>query len=119
MANSAKRLRIAGTVVLFAGLIAAASIYLAARPDERTAILGVDIRTNKDRMQLERMGGKSYVLMKDFDEWFTTLWHGRRLGCTIGVLSILGFLVCRGLAFAEEDFPQSSKTGNHGNGPNA
>lgn len=97
-----KHIRIFGLIILLGGLIAGATIYFTA-PPERKGLLGIDIRTNRDRSQLERMGGKGYVMFKDIDEWFATLWHGRRLGCTIGVLSALGFLLCRGMARVQED----------------
>lgn len=98
-----KLIRRTGVVLLCGGLIAAVIIYATAPPDVKAGILGVDIRTNRDRMQLERMGGKSYVMLKDLDDWFASLWHGRRLGITVGVLSAFGFLLCRGLARVEED----------------
>lgn len=100
---TARHIRIAGVIVLFAGLVAAATIYITAKPDEKLGILGIDIRTNKQRSQLERMGGKGYVMLSDLDEWFGTLWHGRRLASTVGVLSVLGFLLSRGLARVHQD----------------
>ena len=104
---SPKHIRRLGVVILWGGLIAAAIVYARAQPEEKAGILGVDIRTNRDRMQLERMGGKSYVMLKDFDDWFAGLWHGRSLAGTIGVLSILGYWVCRGLARVEQDIAES------------
>jgi hypothetical protein len=100
---TARHIRIAGVIVLFAGLGAAATIYFTAQSDEKLGILGIDIRTNRQRGQMERMGGKGYVMLSDFDEWFAGLWHGRRLGSTVGVLSLLGFLLSRGLARVHED----------------
>ena len=100
---TARHIRIAGVIILFAGLAAAGTIYFTAEPDEKLGILGIDIRTNRQRGQLERMGGKGYVMLSDFDEWFGSLWHGRRLGGTVGVLSILGFLLSRGLARVHQD----------------
>ena len=119
MASSAKQLRIAGAVVLIVGTLAAVSIYFTARSHDSAAILGVDIRTNRDRLQLERMGGKSYVALKDFDDWFASLWHGRRLGYTVGVLCLLGFLLCRALAYAEDDLSRSEVEGRTAKGPGA
>jgi hypothetical protein len=97
-----KHIRILGIIILLAGLVAAPAIYFTAPPERKLGILGLDIRTNRERNQLERIGGSNYVLLKDFDDWFATLWHGRRLGGTVAVLSVLGFLLCRGLAYAEE-----------------
>ena len=100
---TARHIRIGGVIVLFAGLVAAGTIYFTAEPDEKLGILGIDIRTNRQRGQLERMGGKGYVMLSDLDEWFGSLWHGRRLGSTVGVLSVLGFLLSRGLARVHQD----------------
>jgi hypothetical protein len=108
MTKSGKQLRLAGKIILLLGVLAAAVIYVRAKPEENAGILGIDIRTNRDRLQLERMGGKNYVMLKDMDDWFVSLWHGRRLGCTIGVLSVLGFVVCRALAFVEDDIAKTA-----------
>lgn len=107
MTRAAKQFRIFGLTLLVVGLLAGVIIYVTARPDVSPGILGVDIRTNRDRMQLERMGGKGYVMFKDIDDWFAGLWRGPRLGCTIGVLSVLGFLLCRGLAYVEDDIAKT------------
>jgi hypothetical protein len=101
---TARRIRRLGAVILLAGLVAAPTIYFTSPPEEKLGILGIDIRTKRERNQLERMGGSNYVLLKDFDDWFGSLWHGRKLGGTVAVLSVLGFLLCRGLAYVEEDF---------------
>jgi hypothetical protein len=103
--NVSKRIRLAGTVVLLAGLLAAAIIYATAKPDEILGILGVDVRTNRDTLELEKMGGKSYVMLQDFLEWFSGLWHGQKLAYTIAVLSISGFLFSRWLAGFLADAP--------------
>jgi hypothetical protein len=100
---TAKHIRTVGVILLLAGCVAAPTIYFTTPPDESPGILGIDIRTNRDRNQLERMGGKTYVLFKDFDEWFASLWHGRRLAGTVGVLCASGFLISRGLARVHED----------------
>jgi hypothetical protein len=43
--------------------------------------------------QLERLGGKSAVFFQEVSDAFSSLWHGSRLGITIGVLSCLVALV--------------------------
>ena len=106
---SARRLRVTATIVLVVGLIAGAGLYLTGQPEKSPGILGFDIRTNRDRAQLERMGGKGYVALKDFDDWFATLWRGRRLGCTVAALSVVGFLFCRALAYAEAEFKSEAE----------
>lgn len=103
MTLTGKHIRLMGAVLLLGGLLSALIVYFTAPVDESAGLLGVDIRTNRDRLQLQRMGGSSYVFFKDLDDGFASLWHGRRLGCTLGVLSLLGFLICRGLARVHDD----------------
>jgi len=116
---TAKHIRILGTALLFSGLLAAATIYVTAQVDESAGILGIDIPTKRDRNQLERMGGKSYVMFKELDDWFATLWHGRRLGLTVGALSVLAFLLCRGLARVQEDIATEENQTRQEKGRNA
>ena len=104
---AAKRIRTSGVILLVAGLLVAVIIFCTARLDEPLGILGVDVPTKRQSLELERMGGKSYILFNDLNEWFASLWHGRRLGYTIGVLSIAGFLGCRWFADLLEHAPAS------------
>jgi hypothetical protein len=117
--SAAKRLRTLGTILLVVGLLAAAIVFSRTRPDEELGILGVDVLTKRDMLQLERMGGKSYILFNDFNEWFASLWHGRRLAYTIGVLSIGGFLGCRWFADLLDHAPASDDKAHHVNDRNA
>ena len=94
----AKRVRMSGVLLLVAGLLAAAIIFCTARSDEQPEIAGMDLATKRDSLQLEKIGGKSYILFNDFNEWFATLWHGRRLAYTIAILSIAGFAGSRWFA---------------------
>src|ERR1700746_1881511 len=94
---AAKCVRMSGVVLLVGGLAAAVIVFYLAQPEEKLGILGVDVPTKRENLQLERMGGKSYILFNDINEWFSGLWHGRRLAYTIGVLSIAGFVSAVGL----------------------
>ncbi|HVT72785.1 MAG TPA: hypothetical protein VHD61_06585 [Lacunisphaera sp.] len=91
----ARYLRNLGAIILAAGLAVAAILYAIAPGEEERGLIGIDVPTNAERHQLERMGGKTYVLAKDFSDWFGSLWHGRRLACTVGVLSIAAFAAAR------------------------
>lgn len=110
--SAAKRVRISGMVLLVAGLLAAVIIFGMARPEERLGILGLDVQTNRQTFELERMGGKSYLLFHDLREWFVSLGHGRRLAYTVGALSFAGFLSCRWLADLLEHAPASGPEEN-------
>lgn len=104
---AAKRVRASGAILLVIGLLAAVIIFCTARPPEDLGILGDDVPTKRESLQLEKIGGKSYVLFSNINEWFGSLWHGRTLAYTVGVLSIAGFLSCRLLADFLEDAPAS------------
>lgn len=44
--------------------------------------------------QTRRMGGQSLVMIGQFDRWFASLWHGRRLAYTVAALAALTALLC-------------------------
>ncbi|MFL5367476.1 MAG: hypothetical protein ACJ781_18550 [Myxococcales bacterium] len=65
--------------------------------------------TTEDRRyvyQLERFGGKSAVLYSELYDAFSSLWHGPRLGITIGVLSCLVALVYYWSATGKRSHPR-------------
>ena len=101
--TSTRRIRLVGIILLIGGLLAGVIIYFGAPLEQdRDLILGIDVRTNRDVLQLEKMGGKSAVFMADFEDWFASIWHGRRLAYTVAVLAIGGCAGCYLLAdFAE------------------
>src|SRR5665213_2195975 len=101
--TSTKRIRLVGIILLIGGLLAGVVIYFKAPAEQdRDLILGIDVRTNRDVLQLEKMGGKSAVFMADFEDWFASIWHGRRLAYTVAAFAIAGYAGCYLLAdFAE------------------
>jgi hypothetical protein len=109
---AAKHVRMSGVILLVAGLLAAAIIFCTARPGEQLEIPGMDLTMKRDSLQLERIGGKSYILFTDFNEWLASLRHGRRLAYTIGILSIAGFVGSRWFADLLENAPASDESAN-------
>ena len=101
------RLLIAALFILVASVAAGGTIYFVADEPEPSAyvIIGdtaypVDPATSKTYVrQLERFGGKASVLFDEINRWFASLWHGKRLGVTIGTLGVAGalalFLIAR------------------------
>lgn len=90
-------LRFMGIIILAVGLGSAACIYWnASDADDAT-----DSLTKRDVYQLEKLGGKELVLSIQLQEWFSSLWHGRRLALTVACASItasaLSFLAARKL----------------------
>ena len=94
-------LLVAALFVLVAGLAAGTTIYILADESDATAyvIVGdtayaVDPATSKTYVrQLERFGGKASVLFDGINRFLASLWHGKRLGLTIGALGAAAALV--------------------------
>jgi hypothetical protein len=76
------------------GLASAALIYALAADDEGIDAASEIAHSRMYQHNLQLMGGKASVLMADFDEWFSGLWHGRPLAYTVAVLSVAIALVC-------------------------
>ncbi|MBF0427045.1 MAG: hypothetical protein HQL66_14625 [Magnetococcales bacterium] len=88
-----RRLRLAGLILLMAGLLGMATCLLPANePDDAATYALTD--SKRARHTLERFGGKAAVLMDDFNRWFAGLWQGRQLFCTLGVLVVGIAWVC-------------------------
>jgi predicted benzoate:H+ symporter BenE len=88
-------LRFMGFVILVVGFGSAVCIYWnASDADDAT-----DSLTKHDVYQLEKLGGKELVLSSQLQEWFSSLWHGRRLALTVGcattAASALSFFAAR------------------------
>ena len=81
--------------ILIAGFIAAAIIFVVARPAPENP-LGYDpLDTKSYRRQLEVYGGSANVMAADFMDWFSGLWQGRNLAYTIAVLTLVTVLLVR------------------------
>jgi hypothetical protein len=94
------RLYLFGLVILLAGLICATWIYFADTDEiSDSSIIGYEIvaghaypitATDSKRYQNEeeRMGGKFAAVADEITQWFSSLFHGKRLACLIAILSI-------------------------------
>ena len=84
-------------IILAVGLGIAACIYW----NSSDADNATDSLTKRDVYQLEKLGGKELVLSVQLQEWFSSLWHGRRLAVTVTcapiTASALSFLAARKL----------------------
>jgi peptidoglycan/LPS O-acetylase OafA/YrhL len=47
------------------------------------------VAEQREMRALERLGGTASVQTERFDQWMSSLWHGRRLGFTLAVLGLL------------------------------
>lgn len=104
-----ERLRRIGLVILIAGALAAALVFLRAGPDGAPAsdryelVNGVVYpvapgESKSDAFQAEQLGGAANVVASEFREWLGSLWHGRKLAYTLAFLAFGGSLPCFFLA---------------------
>ncbi len=89
-----RRLRLAGAVILIAGLAASAIAYRTAAPDDDRLLIARLNNTKRYEYQMEVMGGKANILASEFKDWFLGLWRGRGLSRTLAFLSVGGALGC-------------------------
>ena len=101
-----KRLYLAGTAVLFGGLLAAALIYASAAPPD-DAVARYSAVDPRYQIELQRIGGNAAVLMAQLHQWFDGLWHGTALAYTVAVLGIASAGACFFIGhFFADDEPQ-------------
>jgi hypothetical protein len=91
------RVRLVSRVILVAGLVSGIAIWFGNA--DLPGAAGVELEETKQSLrEMEVYGGKANVLATEFRHWFSGLWHGRSLGVTVVVLSVLAALVFRFLA---------------------
>src|SRR5437660_8886617 len=89
------RVRVGTLAILAVGLATAVVIYLTAQPPPENP-LGYDpLDTKKYLHDLEVYGGTANVLATEFREWFASLWHGKRLGVTVAVITVIAAFAFR------------------------
>jgi hypothetical protein len=110
------RLHVAGLVILVAGLLAGMLIYQISADEPADGVgyvivdgvsYPVDPQSSKRYLRdLEQFGGKGSVLLDQFSRWFGALWHGKKLGITVGCLSALvslGIFLFAGCVLPDRD----------------
>lgn len=80
------------------GFGAALAIYLTHQPEGFDPLTYNPQEQKMYDQQLQMLGGKATVVTNDFSHWFASLWHGRALGGTVSVLTILAILIFRYIA---------------------
>ena len=107
MSMSPSRVKVITWLILGPGLAAGLAIYLlAAPPPPEDPFLTSRLDDKKYRRELAVYGGNANVVAADFMDWFNGLWHGRALGGTVAVLTILTALGFRFVA-ALPPFPSA------------
>jgi hypothetical protein len=84
-----KRIILSSWIILAAGLIAAAAIFILTPPEAMDKVTD-PLLSKKYVHDLEVYGGRANVIQDEFLRWFEGLWQGKQLGVTIA--SITGFL---------------------------
>jgi len=92
-----KRIAVA---VLVVGLASAVWIYVTGGPVADDPLGRDDSKAYLRNMEL--YGGQANVLAAQFMTWFQSLWHGRSLAYTVGVLTLLTAGVVALAAAAQE-----------------
>ena len=95
-----KLLRRIAVGILVVGLASAVWIYVAAGPVADDPLGRDDSKAYLRNMEL--YGGQANVLAAQFMTWFQSLWHGRSLAYTVGVLTLLTAGVVALAAAAQE-----------------
>jgi hypothetical protein len=93
------RLRLLAGAVVLVGFAIATWIYLTAAGTPENP-LGYEPEDSKRYLRdMQRYGGKANLIGSELAEWFSGLWHGRRLAFTVACLTLLvaGVLVLAAL----------------------
>jgi len=88
-------LRPAGIILFAAGFVAAVLIHRAQPAENENEINSL---SKRDVYQIEKLGGKEFVIGLQMTAWFSGLWHGRKLAYTVIFLSAAGSIGCLFLA---------------------
>jgi hypothetical protein len=107
-------LRRLGVFILCAGLVTTCFIYWSAEETQRVtgySVVGndpyaiIDMDSKSDRLEVERYGGNSAVMVHYFNSWLSGLFHGKRLAFTLAVIAIILAYLCFWIANEMEDEP--------------
>ena len=86
MSSNARLVRRLGLAIAALGLAAAALACVRGGTDDAE----VDaVEHQREMRELERLGGTASVRTAEFDQWLSSLWHGRRLAGTLAVLALV------------------------------
>lgn len=84
-----ERVRAKTLVLLAVGFASAVAIYLTAQPPAGNPLGYEPEDTKKYVRDMELYGGKANMIAYELRQWFVSLWHGKRLAFTVGVLTVV------------------------------
>ncbi|MEI7816047.1 MAG: hypothetical protein WCI45_02535 [Desulfuromonadales bacterium] len=106
------RYRIVTAAILTVGFCSAFTIYLTAAEVPADPFAEFE-KSKKFAYELERMGGKAALVANDFNKWFSKLWQGEMLACTIAVITVVIAAGYYFIASGLEDEARSKQTAQH------
>ena len=74
-----------GLALIAAGLVAGAAVYFRAAADPEADAMA----RQREMREVARLGGTATVQTVKFNLWLASLWHGERLGWTLGLLGLI------------------------------
>jgi hypothetical protein len=101
-----------GWGILVVGLTLGALIYVFASRDRDLELAAEIAGGRMYQHNLELMGGKLGVVLADLNDWFASLWHGRRLAYTVAFISIATAAGCFWVARMMSFEPPASNARN-------
>jgi len=114
------RLQLVTSLIVTIGFGSAIVIYLTAPPPPGD-IPGYDPQETKQYLrEMERYGGKANVMASEFNQWFASLWHGKRLAVTVACLTVVTavtYLVAATPLPPDADDPRDAGSGRSSPGP--
>ena len=88
--------------ILLVGLTSAVAVFFTAVDPVDNPLGNPQDDSKIYRRSMEMIGGQANLVAGDISDWIRALWHGRTLGCTLAVLTVL---VAYGFFFITEDLP--------------
>lgn len=83
--SNARLVQRLGLAIVAAGLAAAAAVHVRGADDPEVDA----VEHQREMRELERLGGTASVRTAQFDQWLSSLWHGRRLAGTLAALALV------------------------------
>ncbi|MCX6952680.1 MAG: hypothetical protein NTV51_11025 [Verrucomicrobia bacterium] len=94
-----RRIKRITILLLVLGFGSAIAIFLTARPVVVDPLIGDPMTSKRYVRELRVIGGKANVVAAEFMAWFAERWQGRNLAATVAVLTVVGTLAFRFVAF--------------------
>ena len=85
MSTNSRFVQRLGLAFVAVGIAGGAVAWFAAGADAEVD----DVARQREMRELERLGGTATAQTVKFDQWLSSLWHGRNLAVTLAVLGLV------------------------------